>query len=401
MEKIDWSPDKVNSISSASGRLVHDGVRAVEVRSNTSTKTQVAALMDLLDLHLNEVSTGSTVDPGRVAVRVPAPTSEALGAMGTLTESLLVDLRVDILRAGDGEQLAPQVGVDGHSAWRHAEVGWDAADRAEYPTWPALLSRPRPVPDLLVALVRGVDTPALRAYPMLSSRDGWSLRLEGLEVARVRGERIRLNVGRDGKLGGRSLQRSTWIAATGAEAPLETDDVAAAARLIRRFSAAWRDPDEIHHTQDEHALESRILRGATPIPIGRTSLDLIQPDPVVNWGSQFPTKWGPGGSSRYLDALLRSDATPWAIEMKVEGGGGIGQYYRHAVAQAVLYREFIRRATPLHFWFSNRDLDAARCQAAVVVPRISQPAWAARLRRLCEAFGVRLVEVDPAHASRH
>ena len=64
----------------------------------------------------------------------------------------------------------------------------------------------------------------------------------------------------------------------------------------------------------------------------------------MNWGSQFPTKWGPGGKSRYLDALLRDGSTPWAIEMKVQGGAGVGQYYRHAVAQAVLYREFIRRA---------------------------------------------------------
>ena len=43
---------------------------------------------------------------------------------------------------------------------------------------------------------------------------------------------------------------------------------------------------------------------------------------------------------------LPDDETPWAIEMKVAGSAGVGQYYRHAIAQAVLYREFIKQATP-------------------------------------------------------
>jgi hypothetical protein len=34
--------------------------------------------------------------------------------------------------------------------------------------------------------------------------------------------------------------------------------------------------------------------------------------------------------------------------MNVAGSAGVGQYYRRAIAQAVLYREFIKRATPLH-----------------------------------------------------
>ena len=90
--------------------------------------------------------------------------------------------------------------------------------------------------------------------------------------------------------------------------------------------------------------------------------------------------------------------------MKVEGGAGVGQYYRHAVAQAVLYREFIRKAEPLHPWFKARGLDRRGCQAAVVVPRLTNPRheqWRDHVTGLCEAFEVEFVEVDPSHARRH
>ncbi len=89
--------------------------------------------------------------------------------------------------------------------------------------------------------------------------------------------------------------------------------------------------------------------------------------------------------------------------MKVQGGAGVGQYYRHAVAQAVLYREFIRGASPLHFWFEKRGLKAEDCQAAVVVPEIpaKQAQWRGRIERLCDLFNVTFVEVDPAHARKH
>ena len=77
-----------------------------------------------------------------------------------------------------------------------------------------------------------------------------------------------------------------------------------------------------------------------------------------------------------------------------------GQYYRHAVAQAVLYREFIREATPLHFWFAGFDLAPTECRAAVVVPTISTPEWQAPLEALCRLFDVPLVVVDASAASR-
>lgn len=392
MGGINWAPDKVSSISSATGRLVVDGTRAVEVRADSSSKAQIAALLDLLDLHLSQADAGQPVAPGQVTLRVPRLTSEARGALGTLSQSLLADLRVNVL-----EQ-------DASAQWTPTSLGWDQADVGEYRSWPDLLKRPRSVPSMVTEIVSGVNDPAFRAYPMLSTRDGWSLRLEGLEVARVARGRVTLKVGRDGKTGGRSLQRAEWIVATGHSDPVATGDAAVAVEAITSFALAWHGLADSHGDQDEHALESRILRGATPITVNGEPLSLLQSDAVVNWGSQFPTKWGPGGDSRYLDALMRDGSTPWAIEMKVQGGAGVGQYYRHAVAQAVLYREFIRQATPLHFWFEERGLSASACEAAVVVPEVTNPRharWREHVARLCEAFGLAFVEVDPSHALRH
>jgi hypothetical protein len=240
---------------------------------------------------------------------------------------------------------------------------------------------------------------------MLSTTEGWSLRLEGLEVGRADANQVKLGVGEDGKHGAQSRKRASWVSATGHTSPLVTADAGEASRVISTFAEEWQGLGATYVGHDEHALESRILRGATSIDIDGKPLSLIKPDPVVNWGSQFPTKWGPGGKYRYLDALLRDGLTPWAIEMKVQGGAGVGQYYRHAVAQAVLYREFIRRATPLHDpWFKDQGLRASECEAAVVVPRLTNPRhvhWRDHVVRLCEAFDVAFVEVDPEHALQH
>lgn len=57
---------------------------------------------------------------------------------------------------------------------------------------------------------------------------------------------------------------------------------------------------------------------------------------------------------------------PWAVELKHHVGGA-GQYYRHAVGQAVLYREFIRRADLLEPWFEKRGMDRGSCEALVAL----------------------------------
>jgi hypothetical protein len=102
---------------------------------------------------------------------------------------------------------------------------------------------------------------------------------------------------------------------------------------------------------------------------------------------------------RYLDALLRDNSTPWAIEMKVQGSAGVRSYYRHAIGQAVLYRHFIRSAAPLNFWFTERHLNREACKTAVLIPELEQQLWAERLSRLCELLDVELIQVPHRFAN--
>lgn len=253
-------------------------------------------------------------------------------------------------------------------------------------------------------LLQAVQTPKLRAYPQLSAVGEWSIRLEGLQVGRVLSNNSGfLDVGRLGKVttpgqpGRQSAERKTWLEVhPHGQLDFGEHGLGTAAAKVQAFAEAWHA--KVGGKANEHALESRILRGDVPVVVNGRRLELIKPDRGVNWGSQFPTKWGPGGRARYLDALLRDPGeqdVPWAVEMKV-GLGGEGQYYRHAVAQAVLYRHFIRNATDLNFWFEHYDLDATKCQAVVVVPEFKTARWESRLARLCDLFGVSLVTVPEA-----
>jgi hypothetical protein len=374
---IERRQDKKNSISSKVGLTWHQGRLGVVVES-ADTKAQISALLDVLDLR----QSGVHQSPDGVAILLDRPSPEAVAAIATLRSVVADKVNIEVL-AFDNLSWTPI-----------ADSAFDLSDAASYyPLWAGYLGAEFAVPPFLRALVRDVRRADLRAYPLLTEKGWWSLRLEGLEVGVVSADWARLGVGKIGKLGDLSRERTAWIAAVGTDHTIEVPrpDTAPAVDVIRAFAEQWAGvPDG----QNEHVLESRILRGAVKIAPGGTSLSLIRDDDVVNWGSQFPTKWGPRRGARYLDALLREGEVPWAIEMKVNRGEG--QYYRHAVAQAVLYREFIRQATSLHFWFEKFGLDATRCRAAVVVPTIGSPVFGDRLRALCDLFDVALVTVDPA-----
>ncbi len=374
--------DPKNSISVWLGRTRYQGMLAAVVES-TSAKEQVSALLDLIDLHLS----GQGTQDG-IALLIHEPRPEAAAALEVLRDSVTVDVPVHLLKYDDRGwvPLTPS--------------GFDpAAAHLHYPRWPGLLGADFTVPATVTNLVREVGLPEVRAYPQLTAKGEWSIRVEGLQVGRAFADGTGwLDVGKLGKLGKTGAERKTWLQVSPSGRLLfDTATVAGAADKIREFAARWKD--KAGGEQNEHVLESRILRGEIDVTIGGRRLELIRhDDSIVNWGSQFPTKWGPGRPARYLDALLRDPVdrkVPWAIEMKVRLGEG--QYYRHAVAQAVLYRHFIRKAKELHFWFEHYDLDATLCRAAVVVPEFKTAAWQSRLTALCEAFDVTLVTVpEPA-----
>jgi hypothetical protein len=240
---------------------------------------------------------------------------------------------------------------------------------------------------------------------MQANRGGWTLRLDGLIVGTFKGDQGTLNVGKVGKLGAVGPEKAAWIAEAGAD-PLHVtvrDELSLghAAEVLKRYAIA-RMPEPIGDVEaehDEHALESRILRGLVPLATSDgTPLGLLRGrDELVNWGSQFPTRWGRrpmGSAARYLDAMLRDGETPWAVQIKIHRPSlGVDSYYRHAVAQAVLYRQFIRTAAPLRQWFTDQNLNQRLCRAAVVVPEFL-PADTARydhLAALCAAFDVEFI----------
>lgn len=407
LEHADGSPDYANGISSKVIRCVFDGQRAVAVGVDAGAKTQIAAVVDLLDLHLHGGGhyRGMDVSADEVTILLGGRHKgrrEAVDAVRTLTTAIRPVPCVRLLEHDADDWAAP------------SDVPWDISDVSQYPKYPGLLAGvAAEAPPLVADLMQRLHVPSLRAYPMLTDRGRWSIRLEGLEIGRLSATGGTLDVGKDSKTGSgrQSRERIAWISANG-QTPIQvgSDDasLSGAAAAIRAFTDVWPPSTTpgaaaTPKTQNEHALESRILRGIVPISIGGRELRTLRPNKTVNWGSQFPSKWGRDGSARYLDALMKDGSTPWAIEMKVQGGGGVGQYYRHALVQAVLYREFIRNAKPLHPWFNDRGLDATACQAAVVIPRIQavRAHWLQRLETLCAVFDVPLVQVPPQYAQFH
>jgi len=117
---------------------------------------------------------------------------------------------------------------------------------------------------------------------------------------------------------------------------------------------------------------------------------------------QFPARWSLSGTDRHIDILARGEGdgekVPWVLELKTKGrphNGRPSQYYRHAVTQVVLYREYLRGAKQLHFWFEEQGLDMAKIRAAVAFPR--QENWRANdlagVLALAKDFDVEIIEL--------
>ncbi|UCD75252.1 MAG: hypothetical protein JSV91_15895, partial [Phycisphaerales bacterium] len=111
---------------------------------------------------------------------------------------------------------------------------------------------------------------------------------------------------------------------------------------------------------------------------------------------EFPAQWSPGQMSKYIDVICHLDREPWVVELK-DRGSGQGEYYRHGITQAVLYRHFIRHSGNLRDWFDEKDIDAQICQAAVAFPEFGGP-LAVQLesehKAIAGLFGVQLARLQ-------
>lgn len=257
-----------------------------------------------------------------------------------------------------------------------------------------------PLPVLASELLRIAEVPSFRWYRNVTEK-GFSGRIEGLEVCKLapKTSEIVFSVGNPGITGNVSEARRRFIELAGGKEEVfyGADQLQEAAAFVKLL-AVDRESGPLRNVVREHHLESRILRQAT-----RVSIEGIgSVEPVIDHERlpfQFPTLWSSADSPRLIDVLGRigkTGKTPWVLELKEFGPGGQGQYYRHGIAQAVLYRHFVRSAKDLHFWFEKFDLEPRNCQAAVVFPKL-QGKNAPKLREdhkaIAQMFDVHIVEL--------
>ena len=249
------------------------------------------------------------------------------------------------------------------------------------------------LPELASSLQEKVDRRSFRWYRTVTS-DSWSGRVEGLEVCSIKCGATSgvLEIGKPGRGGAESPPRIRFHELIGeASIEFQQDELDKIAGYICKLDNDRRG-GRLASYDLEHLLESRILRGNLAVEL--PEYGRLEPT-ESRYPFQFPALWSPQGRAKYIDALMRQNSIPWVLELKVATGGQ-GKYYRHAIAQVVLYREFIRGATGFHPWFKERKLDPCKIEAAVVFPEIRGPR-AQELREhvsfLAQLFGVHVVEL--------
>ena len=200
----------------------------------------------------------------------------------------------------------------------------------------------------------------------------WSGRVGGLEVCKLdlAGQNGKLSVGRAGKYED-GQARKEFLAIIAHENfnenpfPFSRPQIDKVASIIRAIAKS-RKNGALSEVQREHLLESQVLSEKVKIVVKEGALESVCKDHPF----QFPTLWAPLASPRFVDALMRLGDIPYVVELKESSGTSLGQGYRHAITQAVLYREFVRRAKKVHPWFLKRGLDPGKCRAVVAFPEL-------------------------------
>jgi hypothetical protein len=411
--------DKADAAAGLGSHLVRGrpgGRLTVAVGGDAGPEAAINAMLDLLAWHWME--RGRPADAVDLLIGDGPHASNILGALQTLAATHAGRPDIDIylvVRAGatlqsqEANVPVPTFESSSHAArWAGYLSGWWDAQPA----------------GLAADLVDAIGDKRARLYPQLAKKvvDGeWSLRIDGLQVGVVGSARGRLGIGGAGA--GRGVAVAAWkqIAGTGPKvvsaAPGDGElGIAVAAQLVRDLIGAFHGAGggRLEHGQPEHALEATVLRGGLRVTIGGRALEplVARSDPPgspaisrVARGSQIPTQWWADGGPRYLDALLRDRQTAWAVEMKEPSrAGGYGSYLRHAIGQAVLYRHFLRTASPYRQWFNSAGLDQHGIRALVLYPQPDEVREAKISPRigdlwlLASAFDVQLAAVDPRPA---
>ena len=373
--KFDQRLNRKYALSQRLIRCIYEDTPLIAIGGEHKKEFLMNAILDGIHWHL--VNFGAT---GKLRIVLGSGTNldKIKAAIATLVNCYhgQIDLRIE----ADFEPLALTV-----PEFSHIDRGWLSYFRQRAADKP---------PRLADELDKRLKVESFRWYRNLTG-GYWSGRVEGLEVCRVgpNANVGQLKVGRIGKNGDIGKARKLFLdIASGREGAFGIARAGEVAAVIEEVAAS-RANGELRSVQKEHHLESRILRGSVIIDVGH----VLEPV-MTDYPFQFPTLWTADGSARFLDILMSHDDTPYAVELKVpsvEGGGG-GEAYRHAISQAVLYREYVRRATPFHAWFQRLGLDATKCEAIVAFPKViaKRKEILGHHQTLAAGFETTMVEVD-------
>jgi Holliday junction resolvase-like predicted endonuclease len=242
------------------------------------------------------------------------------------------------------------------------------------------------LPKLAREIESRVNDPCFTWSRTLSGKK-WSGRVDGLQICTLsdEGEGV-IRLGNTKRASGRKPEHKMIRDLLDAdERQFGKNDAISASKVIKCL-AVDRRQGILSTIQPEHLLESRICRGALGLECLGFPLDPVQ--------TQFPAAWSETKQAKYIDLLMSAGKVPWVIELKVARSGQ-GKEYRKAVAQAVLYREYIRWAKGLHHWFRDRDMDATQCRSAVAFPLKGNPQYRQGIRQkiqfLADLFSVEVV----------
>ncbi len=173
------------------------------------------------------------------------------------------------------------------------------------------------------------------------------------------------------------------------------------AKIVQFATERGQSTHKHGSTKLEHMLESAVLRHRVGIPLGSDRLAAIVQAPEPPF--QFPALYAhddDDGQARYVDALMHHNDAVWVVELKVATGGQ-GEYYRHALTQALLYRRFIRTAVPLHAAIQGLNpalpqLLPQWCQAAIAFPKLTSKRQnlLPMLKQTALQFRVHVIELE-------
>jgi hypothetical protein len=367
-------------LSSKIIRCADNDTSVVAVGNETKKDDQIHGFVDAVHYHTHTQGEAGKLIYVIGRRKSPKEHKEVLNCISSLLDSL--SLSIDVELQVDFIPIAP------------VAEGFDDALRTRKWFKKITDSQDISLPSMAKKISAAMKDDAFRWYRNVTGKN-WSGRVEGLQVCSIdlKDDVGTLEVGKEGKEGDGPV-RKIFIEIAGENVgQFSEHQIPSVAATIKKLIDS-REFGKLNKYQREHLLESRVLRGILALKVD----DMVLEPVVTAYPFQFPTLWSPAGNPRYLDALMKCGNIPWAVELKEPTGSSPGQDYRHAITQAVLYRQFIRKATSFHEWFSRQGLDALQCQCAVAFPKMERIEAHQKLLKqhqsVARAFDVSIIEIE-------